>query len=238
MPRRPSPLPYLRTFTDPPAERSDSNHPDPSGVDAGGDDQSARAIRLIAKHGILRRSELVAAGVHHETLARLLTKGKLQHPALGLYQLPDRGHHEFFELALIAKRAPRSVICLESALKFHGLAEQRPPHTWVAIGRTDRVPRIQRPPVRCVRFGPRAFDHGIEIHLIEGVPVNIYCPAKTVVDCFRLQRLVGHRTAIEALRQSLAAGQAAPADIRRFADVAGIGSRIKPYLMALAPDDS
>ncbi|WP_027525700.1 hypothetical protein [Bradyrhizobium sp. Ec3.3] len=49
-------------------------------------------------------------------------------------------------------------------------------------------PRIERPGIEIIRFGPNVFDKGIEHHTIENVPVRIYSPAKTIVDLFRSVR--------------------------------------------------
>lgn len=46
---------------------------------------------------------------------------------------------------------------------------------------------------------------GIEEHLIDGVLVRVYDPAKTVIDCFRYRNKIGVDVAIEALRDYLAA---------------------------------
>ena len=57
--------------------------------------------------------------------------------------------------------------------------------------------------VRLVRFSGAAWMHGIEETTFEGVPSRITSPARTVVDCFRFERLVGREAAVEALKESL-----------------------------------
>ena len=37
----------------------------------------------------------------------------------------------------------------------------------------------------------------------EGVPARITSPARTIVDCFRFQRLIGKEAALEALQEAL-----------------------------------
>lgn len=206
--------------------------------DAHDEKQAAHAMRLIAKHGLVRPSELSAEGIHHETLARLESQGKITQPTRGLYQRPDWGDHESFELGLISKLVPRSVICLESALMFHGLTVQVPTEIWVAIGRNDRKPKFDYPFVRFVRFGPKSFDLGIEVHVIDGIPVNIYCAAKTVADCFRLRHLVGDHVAIEGLRKSIDTRQTTASIIHEFAVKIGIPSLMNPYVRTTITYDS
>ena len=60
----------------------------------------------------MRRVELSAAGVHPETLARLVQEGTLTRFTRGLYQLGDADITAPHELAEVAKLAPKGVICL------------------------------------------------------------------------------------------------------------------------------
>ncbi len=145
---------------------------------------------------------LKAAGIGEETVARLARQGRLLRLARGLYQLPDAELAAGHSLAEAAKLVPKGVICLLSALQFHGLTLQVPSSVWMAIGRGARKPRIAYPPLRFVRFGVAALDAGVQQHRIEGVSVRIFDPAKTVVDCFRYRNKVGLDLALEALREA------------------------------------
>lgn len=82
---------------------------------------------------------------------------------------------------------PDGVICLHSALWFHGLHARQPDEVWMAIDRKAWKPRGDEMPLRIVRFSGAAFTEGVEIHTLEGLPVRIYSPAKTLADC-RLTR--------------------------------------------------
>jgi hypothetical protein len=64
---------------------------------------------------------------------------------------------------------------------------------WIAIGPKDWRPVVTSPAIQFVRFGAKVHDKGIQEHMIEGVPVRIYDPAKTVVDLFRYRRSEGRR---------------------------------------------
>ena len=61
----------------------------------------------------------------------------------------------------------------------------------MAIGYKDRKPSIARPARQFVRFGEKVLRSGVGRHLIEGVTVQIYNPAKTVVDLFRYRQRAG-----------------------------------------------
>ena len=111
----------------------------------------------------MRRVELSAAGVHPETLTRLVQEGTLTRFTRGLYQLGDADITASHELAEVAKLAPKGVICLVSALQFHELTLQMPSRVWLAIGTKARPPKIDYPPIRVVRFGKQALSLGVEI---------------------------------------------------------------------------
>ena len=57
--------------------------------------------------------------------------------------------------------------------------------------------------IRLVRFSGAALTYGVRETTFEGVPSHITSPARTVVDCFRFERLIGREAALEALRESL-----------------------------------
>lgn len=57
--------------------------------------------------------------------------------------------------------------------------------------------------IRLIRFSGPAWACGIEACAFEGVPARITSPARTIVDCFRFERLIGREAAMDAARDSL-----------------------------------
>ena len=198
--------------------------------------QRDRAVELLKERGAMRRIELSDAGVHPETLSRLVEEGVLTRVSRGLYQLTDADITAPHDLAEVAKRVPKGVICLISALQFHELTLQTPSRVWVAIGPKARKPKIEYPPTRIVRFGDRALSLGVQTHAIDGVPVPIFDPAKTVVDCFRFRKLVGFDVALEGLHNVVKSGKAKPAEIVQYARDTRIWSVLRPYLETVVAD--
>ena len=107
-----------------------------------------------------------------------------------LYVLPNADISEHQTLAEACKRVPHGVVCLLSALRFHGLTTQSPHEMWLAIGSKVWRPQVDHPRLRFVRFASRALQAGVEEHTIEGVVVRVYNPAKTVADCFKWNLLL------------------------------------------------
>src|SRR5512138_712574 len=139
-------------------------------------------------------------------------------------------HHTLVE---VTRLAPRGVICLLSALRFHGLGTQLPPDVWLAIPLKGWRPTIRALPVRFVYMSDPAFEAGVETHVLEGVTVRITSAAKTVADCFKFRNKVGLDVALEALRDYRGARRDLD-ELRRFAKVCRVDRVMRPYLEALA----
>lgn len=203
--------------------------------------QQDRALSLLKQQGMARLNEFVGAGVTAATVSRMKEKGLILRLSRGLYQLADARLDANHSLAEAAKLVPKGVVCLTSALAFHGLTDSIPSRVWMAIAATDRRPAVSYPPLQFVRFGEKVFRAGIEEHRIEGVTVRVYDPAKTVVDMFRYRQPEGRRyqkspglnLALEGLREALRRRKATPADIARYASEAGIWRILQPYLDAM-----
>ncbi len=63
---------------------------------------------------------------------------------------------------MVALRVPRAVVCLVSALAFHGLTIQVPHAVWIALPRGVDTPQLDHPPLAVHRFAPDAFEAGVE----------------------------------------------------------------------------
>jgi len=132
------------------------------------------------------------------------------------------------------KRLPNGVACLLSALSFHGFTTQAPFEIWMAIDRKARLPKVEGVPVHIVRFSGEALTEGVERHVIEGVEVCVYCPAKTVADCFKYRNKIGLNVALEALRECRRERRCTMDDLWRFAKICRVANVIRPYLEALS----
>ncbi len=168
------------------------------------DRHEQRVLKLAKKAGVVRPRDLAAQGIPREYLIRLRNRGVLQQPSRGLYVLADADLGERQSLAEACKRVPHGVICLLSALQFHGLTTQIPHEVWMAIDVKARRPKVDYPPLRIVRFSAAALTFGTEEHLVRGVKIKVYGPAKTVADCFKYRNKIGIDVALEALRDVLA----------------------------------
>lgn len=188
---------------------------------------------IVAGKSIVRAQELRNAGIAGSTIQRALDDGDLVRINRGLYQDPQSDVETEQTLAEVAKRIPKGVIAMLSALAYHGLTDQMPRKTWVAIGTSDWSPVSDYPPVRIVRFTDKYLHQGVEQQRISGVDVPIFSVPKTLADLFRNGRMVDRSVAVEALRAALDQRKATPAQIADAARAGGAWRVMRPYLEAL-----
>lgn len=198
-----------------------------------------RVLALANEHGILRPRDLEQYEIPRYYLHRLWRQGLLERVARGLYRAPQGELSEHHSLVEVSKLVPQGVVCLLSALQFHGLTTQNPFEVWLAIPEKARRPQATELPLRIVRFSGEALTAGVEVHWLEGVAVSIYHPAKTVADCFKYRNKIGLDVAIEALRDALQTRntdgnrRCTVDEIWHYAEICRVANVIKPYLEAL-----
>ena len=191
-------------------------------------------LHLARRKGLFRLSEAIAAGVHPEYVRRLATKGQLTRVGRGLYALPTQQPTGYHTLAEIAKRVPKGIVCLLTALRFYGLGTQNPREVWIAIDRRAGIPRVDFAPVRIVRISGAALTSGVDEHKIEHVTVRITSPARTVVDCFKFRNTIGVDVAVEALREYRRLRKGTADDLWRQAGRLRMTNVVRPYWDAMS----
>jgi len=165
-----------------------------------------RLAALIERAPVIRSSELKKFGIHRQTLKRAVDRGVLKRIDWGLYVRPEVPVDLKHRVILACKRVPQGVVCLESALRLHGLASAESDVIWMAIDNTARRPTPTQLNIRFVRFSGQALTQGVINTRIGGEPVRVHSVAKTVADCLKYRRklesAVLSKAVDEALRQT------------------------------------
>jgi len=193
-----------------------------------------KIISLAREGSIIRPRDLDEFGIPREYLRRLCDRGVLERQSRGIYTLRNVELTEHQSLMQACKRLPKGVVCLISALRFHNLTTQAPFEIWMAIDRKARLPKVEGVPLRLVRFSGKALTEGVEHHMIEGAEVSVYCPAKTVADCFKYRNKIGLDVALEALRECRRERRCTMDDLWRFARICRVANVMRPYMEALS----
>ena len=191
-------------------------------------------IAVFHKHGgQLRMSEAIAHGITRYMLYSLRDKGIIEQVSRGFYRLVELPPISNPDLVTVSLRFPNAVMCLISALSYHNITTQIPHVVSVAVPRDSRIPSLDYPPVQAHRFSNNAYNSGIENHSIDGVPVKIYTPEKTLADCFKFRNKIGMDVVIEALKLYRSRQQFNLEKLLTYAEVCRVKNIMTPYLEAM-----
>jgi predicted transcriptional regulator of viral defense system len=193
-----------------------------------------KVLKLARRPQGVTARDLAAAGIHRQVLTRLVAAGEVERIARGIYRLSEHPITEHHGLAVASAAVPQAVICLLSALQFHGIGTQLPGEIWIAIDRRARRPALKYPPLRVVRYSGAALTEGVESHRLEGRAVRVYGVAKTLADCFKYRNKIGVDIALEALREAWRARLFTMDELDRYAAICRVRRVMRPYLEALA----
>ena len=188
---------------------------------------------MLADRGIARARELAKAGVTRTQIRRLLEQGVVERVGRGLYRDSEGPVTEHADLMQAAARVSEGVVCLLSALRFHGLTTVNPFEVWLALPHKAWRPVQAHPPMRFVYLSGRALEAGLERHNLEGAAVRVFSPAKTVADCFKFRSKLGTEVAVEALKAFRQAHPKELEELWRCAEIDRVGRVLRPYLEAL-----
>lgn len=138
------------------------------------------------------------------------------------------------DLLTVAKKVPRAVFCLLTALAFHRLTTQVPHAVSIALPRTARTPRLAHPPLQLFRFSPAALHAGVERpSTADGVVIRVYSAEKTLVDVFKFRHKLGVDVAVEALRTYRARRKHDWQRVLEHARICRVENVMRPYLDAI-----
>jgi predicted transcriptional regulator of viral defense system len=189
---------------------------------------------MIRGAAVLRPRDLGPHRIPRAVLGRLERQGKIRRISRGLYETTESDPTEHLDLIEVSKRVPNGIVCLISALNFHEMTTQMPCEVWMAIDVKAYKPKIDRPSVRFVRFSGEALVHGVETHDVQGVPLRVTSPAKTVADCFKYRNKVGVDVAAEALKEFFRKRKGKRDDLWKAAEVCRVTNVMRPFLEAIA----
>jgi predicted transcriptional regulator of viral defense system len=182
---------------------------------------------------VKRPRDLEADGLNRVRLATAVREGNVERLGRGLYRLSESPVTENHSFVLAAKRVPRGVICLLSALRFHNLTTQNPHEVWMALPQHSWRPTEDGQPLRLIWLSPQSFKAGVETHKIEGLSVNVYSVAKTVADCFKYRNKIGVDVAMEALRDAWRGKRCTIDELMKAARLCRVANVMRPYLESL-----
>ena len=196
--------------------------------------KAQKLVNELNQKGVLKTSEILEFGISKEYLRKLTASGLIERISRGFYTLPDYEYSTMQSIAEVSKQVPKGNICLLSALRLHGFTTQNPFEVWIAIERRSRKPQINgSTKIRYMHFSQQAFTSGIQVKLVDNAKVRVYCPAKTVADCFKYRNKIGLDVAMEALREGWKEKHFTIDELWKYAKICRVSNVIRPYLESL-----
>ena len=196
--------------------------------------QIEKAERIFRRHGgVLRTARAIREGIQPRVLYALRDAGVVEALSRGCYRLTELGAMTNPDLAVVAKAAPKGVICLVSSLAFHEITAQIPHAVDLALPAHAHRPKVEHPPIQSYWFSGRAYTAGVDKHDVDGIAVRIYNPAKTVADCFKYRNKIGLDVAIEALKLCRRRKRTTGQEFQKYAKVCRVENVMAPYLEAI-----
>lgn len=178
--------------------------------------------------------ELRAAGFQTRDVAELVAQGHIERVKPGLYRLAGHGESgEYAGLTEVCRALPDGVICLLSALDYHGLTTFNPSEVYVAIPHEAKPPRLFYPPIKPFYFRERFYTPAIEHIKTTDGEIRVYGREKTICDIFRYRQKLGEDLALEALKMYLKLKDASTARLLEYASICQARTVMMPYLKAL-----
>ena len=196
------------------------------------DTTSARKLFHLHK-GVLHTSQAIALGITPRILYTMRDNGELEQLSRGVFRLREMPPLANADLVQVALRVSQGVICLLSALAFHGIGTQIPHQVFVALPNHAEKPRLGYPPLRLFWLSGQAYSAGIETHRIDMIDVQLYGIAKTVADCFKFRNKLGLDVALEALRDCLTRRLCTVENLLTYARIDRVERVMRPYMEAL-----
>lgn len=168
----------------------------------------------------------------YRTLRALVETGQVTRLRRGVYAWIE-GHAPADTWLEAQHKYPKGVLCLLSALLFHGVTTQAPSMVWLALPKGSRPPIGGYPPVKAIYLSGAPYEAGLETHRRPAGAVRVYSVAKTVADCFKFRNRIGLDVAMEALKEGWRDRRFTLEELDRMAKVCRVQAVMRPYVEAL-----
>lgn len=154
---------------------------------------------FIKSNGIMVTSDLMKQGITIRHLNKLINENKLFRIKKGVYQWIEAPVEES---AIIFKLIPKAILCMESALYYHGYADRIPNCFHIAVDRDSnkRKYKINYPIVKPYYMESKYLEIGLIEGKINGTKVRVYDKERTICDVLRFSNKMDREIFNKALQ--------------------------------------
>ncbi len=145
-----------------------------------------RIKKIFEEYGnIMKTSELSAAKIYYKDIKELLSEGIIEKLKQGYYHLVD--NEDLSEIKIIKRLYPDAIICMNSALYYHGYSERTPSEWHLAVNKdiSKYKLKIDYPFVKIYMFEKHILEVGLSKIDLNGNTARIYDKERTICDCLR-----------------------------------------------------
>jgi predicted transcriptional regulator of viral defense system len=192
-----------------------------------------RFLDLLESKKIIQANELELLDIDPRVPSRLEKNGHIYSVARGIYIRPNEVS-PWTHYWAVAARCDQAVFCLYSALVIHGVTTQHAHSVWCELPRKTRRPAMGNIPIEFITATAWKHTIGVKTVRLDNIPVKVTSLERTVVDCFRLRRVVGMEVALEALKAVINDNLVQIEDLEVMAKKMKVFSVMKPYIEALS----
>lgn len=181
----------------------------------------------------MRTGKALRMGIYQKILYSLREYNVIEPLARGVFHLVNHELPPHVDLITISLLHPEIVFYVITALDFHHITTQIPKTIDVALPQGAKPPNVLGYRLRAFYYSAPELKAGIEIHDVDGFKIKVFCPQKTVFDCFKYSNKIGLNVAIEALKLCIAEKKSRAKDFLQFSRISRVNKRMQPYLEAI-----
>ena len=149
--------------------------------------------------GLMKTSQLYELSMDYRKIQQFLEEGILERVKNGYYSI---GFTEISEESMVSRLFPDGVLCLETALFYHGYLETRPACWQIAIDKNTSKSRFKMdyPPIQPYYIEPDILLAGaLEFPLGDG-KMFIYDKERLICDCLKFEEKLEREALQKCLR--------------------------------------
>ncbi|MDO5646038.1 MAG: hypothetical protein Q4G21_10200 [Dermabacter sp.] len=167
---------------------------------------------------LLRYEDLAHQGLTRHGLDLLLSSGEFERVSPGLFLRAGLTDDTTAAWMAITTKKPDATLCLLTALSLHGLTDEIPTRSDIAIPRGTQPVTVRHAPITWHSFATDTFDIGRDQYALPGGrSIGLYSAERTLIDAFRLRHAWGSDLAIGSLKQWLSRRDSSPGTLLAMA---------------------
>lgn len=189
-------------------------------------------IHNIFEHygGVMKTAELSRERLYYQNIRHLLDEGLIEKLRYGYYRWVEDTRPG--EADIVVKLFPDGILCMDSALRYYGYADDAPAEWHIAVSKDSGKSRfnIDYPYVKPYYVEPSLLDIGITTGEIDGVQVRIYDRERVICDCLRYRNRMDKELFNSAVKGYVNDPLRNTAHLNRYADELRVSQKARDLL--------